>query len=308
MNNILLYYYDLNQLELVFRDERYYFEYLDRKYIFEAYNRPLIELETIYEVNKKMIENNILVHEIVKNKENNILTFINGINYCLMEVFVNEKTNINLPDICYVNNNSVYINNVDILNRADWINLWGMKNDYFEEQINEIGKRYNWLSKYINYYIGMAENAISYMHNISNINEEVLYSICSKRINYKSSLIELYNPLNYIYDYRVRDASEYIKSSFFYGVDAMKLVEEYFENNYLNYKEALIFYARLLYPSYFFDLYDDILNKKMPESNINDIVQKSCEYEEFLRKVYYYLTNLYKRYIPYVDWIIKRSF
>lgn len=308
MNNILLYYYDLNPLELVFRDERYYFEYLDRKYIFEAYNRPLIELETIYEVNKKMIENNILVHEIVKNKENNILTFINGINYCLMEVFVNEKTNINLPDICYINNNSIYINNVDILNRADWINLWGMKNDYFEEQINEIGKRYNWLSKYINYYIGMAENAISYMQNISNVKEEVLYSICSKRINYKSSLIELYNPLNYIYDYRVRDASEYIKSSFFYGVDAMKLVEEYFENNYLNYKEALIFYARLLYPSYFFDLYDDILNKKMAESNINDIVQKSCEYEEFLRKVYYYLTNLYKRYIPYVDWIIKRSF
>ena len=79
-------------------------------------------------------------------------------------------------------------------------------------------------------------------------------------------------------------------------------------NNYISYKEALLFYGRLLYPSYFFDLHDDIVNNNLNEKVIEKIIIKSDLYETFLLDIYMYLSKLYNRYIPSVDWIIKRSF
>ena len=254
-----------------------------------------------------MIERNILVHKIILNKENNVISYIDNKPYILMEIFINKDARINLSDLCYINNSSFLMKYDNILDRHNWIKLWETKNDYFEQQINELGKKYPNLCTYANYYIGLAENAISYMKKVGEIKEDAFISVCSKRIDSESDLFSLYNPLNFIYDYRVRDASEYIKSCFFNDKDALNLVKEYFENNYLTYKEALLFYTRLLYPSYFFDLYDEVINKELKESVIDEITNKTNNYELFLKDVYFFLSDLYKKYIPCIDWIIKRS-
>ena len=225
-----------------------------------------------------------------------------------MEINVNKDMRINLAEICYINNNSINIECDNVINRNDWVTLWEIKNDYFEAQINEIGKKYPNLCNYANYYIGLAENAISYVRNAQKIDDVALLSICHKRINYSDDLLSLYNPVNFICDYRVRDICEYIKTTFFSGNDAYLLVINYFKNNYLSYKEALLFYGRLLYPSYFFDLHDDIVNNNLEENIIEKIIIKASSYERFLYDVYVYISKLYNRYIPAVDWIIKRSF
>lgn len=308
MNNVLDYYYNLHPNELILKDGKYFFEYLDRNYVFEPFIRPITDIDALYNINKQMIERNILVHKIIPNIENKVLTFVNNLSYVLMEIFINKDVRINLPEVCYINNNSILIECDKVLNRTDWVTLWETKNDYFETQINEIGRRYPNLCTYANYYIGLAENAISYTKKIGEIKDDALLSVCSKRINSNDSLFCLYHPLNYIHDYRVRDVCEYIKSSFFNGEDALVLVKEYFSNNYLSYKEILLFFARLLYPSYFFDLYDDIVRNNLDESLINNIINKASSYELFLNDVYFYLSNIYKRYIPSIDWLIKRSF
>ena len=76
--------------------------------------------------------------------------------------------------------------------------------------------------------------------------------------------------------------------------------------NYISYKEALLFYGRLIYPSYFFDLYDDIVNLNLNEQEIEKIVIKSEEFENFLINVHSYLSNLYNKYIPQIDWLTKK--
>lgn len=308
MNNILNYYYSLHPLEISHKDNKYFFEYMGSKYVLEPFNRPLSDIDALYKINKEMIKRNILVHEIIINNENKILTYVNNTPYILMEIYINEDVRINLPEICYINNNSVGVGCDKVLDRYDWVTLWEIKNDYFESQINEIGKKYQNLCNCANYYIGLAENAIFYVREANKLQEDALTSVCNKRINSKDNLLSLYNPLCYIHDFRVRDIAEYIKSAFFNDEDAYGLLEEYFNNNYLSYKEALLFYGRLLYPSYFFDLYDDIVNEDLDENLIDNIVVKSEEYEIFLFDVYLYLSRLYKRYIPAVDWIIKRSF
>lgn len=308
MKNILAYYYSLHPNEIHHRNDIYFFEYLDVKYVFQLFTRPLSDIDALYKINRQMIERGILVHEIIINNENKILTYVNNVPYVLMEVNINSEVRINLPEICYINNNSINVECDKVINRNDWVTLWEMKNDYFEAQINEIGKKYPNLCNYANYYIGLAENAISYVRNALVLEDTTLLSVCHKRINNKDNLFSLYNPVNFVYDFRIRDICEYIKTSFFNNEDAYELVTEYFMNNYLSYKEALLFYGRLLYPSYFFDLHDDIVNNNLDESEIEKVIIKSDDYEMFLLNVYMYISKLYNRYIPSVDWIIKRSF
>ena len=70
-------------------------------------------------------------------------------------------------------------------------------------------------------------------------------------------------------------------------------MNQYFINNQVTHKEALLFFARLLYPSYFFDVYDDIINGELDEVNVERILFKSEEYENFLCVVYFYLSKIY---------------
>ena len=308
MKNILAYYYSLHPNEISHKDNKYFFEYMGNNYVFQVYDRPLSDIDSLYEINKKMIEKDILVHEMIVNNENKILTYVNNVPYILMEIYINKDARISLPEICHINNSSISIECDQIIARHDWTSLWEAKNDYFEAQINEIGKKYPNLCNYANYYIGLAENAITYVRNASYIENDTQLCICHKRIKTDDDLFSLYNPINMICDYRMRDICEYIKTSFFNDVDVYTLVTEYFRNNYLTYKEALLFYGRLLYPSYFFDLHDDIVNNNLEESIIEKIIIKADDYEKFLFDVHVFLSQMYNRYIPSVDWIIKRSF
>ena len=62
-------------------------------------------------------------------------------------------------------------------------------------------------------------------------------------------------------------------------------------------------YARLLYPSYYFDIYEDIMNNNGDEEKLIPIINKVNDYQEFLKNAYFEIskyTNLEK-----IDWIIK---
>ena len=61
-------------------------------------------------------------------------------------------------------------------------------------------------------------------------------------------------------------------------------------------------YARLLYPSYYFDIYEQIMNKKIDEDNLLRIVNKVNLYEQFLKKAYLEISKYAN--IEKIDWII----
>ena len=67
--------------------------------------------------------------------------------------------------------------------------------------------------------------------------------------------------------------------------------------------EAILFISRLLYPSYYFDIYDEIVQDKISDDKISIITNKVNDYEEFLSEVYEYIKLKYK--IPEIEWIIK---
>ena len=67
----------------------------------------------------------------------------------------------------------------------------------------------------------------------------------------------------------------------------------------------MLFYGRMLYPSYFFDMYDEIINNNLSESKVNMIINKSTEYERLLIKINTFLSNIYGKTIPRVDWLVE---
>ena len=251
-----------------------------------------------------MLKRRCLVHQIILNKDNQAVTNINNEFYILLKICRYNNKQINLSDINYIQNMTYNIQVSKRLYRNNWVKLWSDKIDYYEYQINQLGKEYPILCDSLSYYIGLGENAISYL--VNNIkNENNILVVSHKRIDIKKGSFDFYNPVNYIIDNRVRDLSEYIKNTFFNNSFNYNELRNYLDYINLTKDEYIYLYSRLLFPTYYFDTYDEIINNKGDENNILSIIKKSYKYEEFLYNIYKYIVYEKKAQIEPIEWIIK---
>jgi len=306
MKNNIMYYYNL-QIENIYQsNNNYYFEINKEQYEFVIYERNIKEQNAIYELNKKMIEKNTLVHEIIVNKDNYIVTTINNIPYILYKIYINKNKEISLHELTYLSNYKFEYN--EILKRNDWNILWSKKIDYLEYQINQIGKKYPIIVDSFAYFEGLAENAISYIKNTkleTKKEDSDIGTITHRKIKEYNKLNCIYDPQNIIIDHKSRDLAEYIKLSFFTNnQDIFKELDIYFYNNYYSVYGIRILFGRILYPSFYFDIYEEIIQNKTKESEILHITNKINEYEQYLKNIFYYLRRFYK--IPEIEWITKK--
>ena len=66
-----------------------------------------------------------------------------------------------------------------------------------------------------------------------------------------------------------------------------------------------MFFARLLYPSYYFDIYEKIMNNEESEEKLIKYIEKSKNYELFLQKVYLEII----KYAPIerIEWLMEKK-
>lgn len=262
----------------------------------EEYN--IYNYNNIYTINKELI-NNTLMSEIILNKDKNIITTYHNINYILLKINCNINKNITLEEIDYLSKVKI-VNN----NKSNWGLLWSKKIDYLEELISENGKKYPQVVNSFNYFIGLSENAISYYNNID-IDNNMMYYISHKVLRPTDKVDSLYNPLNIIYDYKVRDVAEYIKNSFW--TDNHNIYNElnnYLYKNNLSLNEVKLLISRVLFPSFYFDLYEDIFNYNKDEKILNNIISRIDEYEEYLNSIIIYFKRFYP--IDEIEWLKKK--
>ena len=279
MNNFIEYFYGIKVDKVIYNDKYYSFIYNGFVYRLYIYNDDISEVKFLYDTNR-MLVGNTLMSEIIINRNNEILSSYNGIAYILIKLYVNVNKRISLDEISFLSN-SMYRQKINV----DWGMLWSKKIDYLEDLINENGKKYPLIVDSFNYFVGMAENAISYFNTID-IDSGYKYVVSHKIIKWDDTVEALYNPMNVIFDFRVRDVAEYIKNSFFnknYNVFAE--VVSYLRKNYLSLMEVRLLISRLLYPSFYFEMYEDILIDNKEEKIILDVISKLDEYEEYLGKV-----------------------
>lgn len=266
----------------------YSFKYRNEDYIFTFCNRNKNELEEIVKCTEELKRLKIKTLLFVANISNDIITKINDTNYILLKVPVNYKERIDLTDI--IDNNKKLILKESYLNlyRNNWAKLWIEKINYYEYQIREMGKDKETILDTFGYYESMAINAIQLVNKVENQYQKSRdkVTLSHRRIHYPNYSLNYFNPLNFIFDLEVRDIAEYIKADFFYGEESFFDLKTYLESVRLSPYGYQMFYARLLYPSYYFDAYDKVMNEKMSQECLIKIIEKSNEYEEFLKKAY----------------------
>ena len=293
MKNTIIYYYNLVPSRIEQKDNIYYLIINNKKYIFMPNENNTNDLLIIYNY---LINLRLYCHEIIFNIDNSIITLYKNIPYTLIKINYNNEGLISINKIIQY---SVFI---EAEKKCIWNKLWSIKIDYYEIQLREFGKKYPLIRDSFSYYNGLCETAICLLNTIKEHNNNTFIS--HKRINPKIELEDFYNPLNFIIDVRVRDISEYFKNKFFLNKLDIQEVQNYLLEANLSYPEMILFFARLIYPSYYFDMYDEIIQEKKKEDKLYYYINKVDSYELFLRQVYIIINKYHQ--IPQIEWIIKK--
>lgn len=306
MKNTINYYYNILIEDFIKSDSDYYFYLNNEEYHLIVFNRPFEDIEPIYKLNVEMKKKGCLVHEIVINKDKQVITMVNNIPFVLIKLCRYKNDKVFLNDINYMQHMTFNIEYDKSLLRTDWVKLWSDKIDYYEYQINQLGKKYPILCDSLSYFIGIGENAISYIVNNSKNDLNMQLVVSHKRIKISDGSFEFYNPLNFVIDSRVRDIAEYIKNAFLSDTFDFYEIKSFLSINRLNNNEYVLLFSRLLFPTFYFDIYDDIINNNLNEDKIANIIKKSPEYENLVFNIYKYIVYDRKVNLEPVEWIIKR--
>lgn len=297
MNNAILFFYNINVQEIKKINDNYYFTYLSNNYVIYSYKRDITEAESIYNLNLDMLSKGLIGYEIILTQNREIL-FIHGGTYYILMKFPNIKNRV----ITYEDVISFYFptpkNKFLNLDKSNWGYNWSGKIDFIEYQFSQVKNKFPILENSIDYFVGVWENAISYFNDNVTFLEEKF--VCHKRVDTKMDLLEFLNPLNFVIDYKERDKGEYLKSyvinNNYSSVQLKKLLQGSSKNN------IILLISRILFPSYYFDLYEDIVLKEKNEEEIVKMIEKRKNINNLLK---YIFENFSNYNIPYIEWIKK---
>ena len=280
MKNVINYYYGIIVNEFKKTQSNFVFNINNNEYEFVEYYGDINKLINIYSTLKFYRKE---VYEIITNKQNSVITYYENKPYILLRKINVRNKEIELSDIVS------YSSSVYVKEEINWKKLWIGKLDYYAMQLDEVGIKYPTLNKSFNYYLGLSEIAINLLNyvNIKNIN----YYISHRRLDTKG---DMFNPLNIIIDSRVRDIGEYIKVKYFYDKIEIRKLEEFIISSKFSKDEIILLLARLIYPSYYFDIYEKVFISNESEKELNKIIKKNAEYEAFLKDIY----NIIKQFYP----------
>ena len=293
IKNLIEYYYNIKIENLYKKRRQYRFYYFNNEYLFLPLNRYETE---IIEVND-LIKGNSVYDQIIVNIESSIITHVQNYSYILIK---KSSKRLDIEDImktpAYLLTSKIFYKNID---RSNWLFLWSEKIDYIEYQLMHLDNEYPLLRSSINYFIGMAENAISYVyntyHSLQPKSDNLVIS--HRRIRDK----DFNNPLNLIVDYRSRDIAEYLKYIFFNNDYDYIKIKDLLSHLNLDQFSCQLIYGRLLFPTYYFDKYNEIISNNLVEEEILSVIKRSEEYEDYIINIYMIINQLFS--IERVDWL-----
>ena len=181
-------------------------------------------------------------------------------------------------------------------NKNDWYTLWTSKIDYLELQITEFGKKYPLLRRSFPYFCGLAENAIQLLEK-TNVTE---YRINHYRIKKDEKMIDFLNPLNMCIDLKTRDISEYIKNNIIH-INDIEEIDYIIEKFKLNKEELRLMFARIMFPNYYFDTFEEIIAQEKDEHEITKHIERVESNEHLLKILYKHIKQ--KANLPNIEWL-----
>lgn len=174
------------------------------------------------------------------------------------------------------------------------------------DHVKELVKQYAYSFKHnpdlvslIYYYTGIGENCINILNEILSISSHASVTMGLALNHIVSDYVyDFINPLNYRVSSRMRHLVFLLESE----IITYEMLENILETYYLDVYEILYFYARLFYPSSFFD---EVLTKNLSQERIAEYfitVEKE-------RKMYQTITTILSFYVtlPKISWINRKN-
>lgn len=300
MKNAINYFYNLVTYDIHQIGKTHYFTIDDASYVLMPYDRLIGDINSLYEISTNLFRRNIYCHQIIMSNRRELVTNINGEQYILLRIYINNNDKISIDDILYFNFIEVG-NQYESLKKDNWYTLWTRKIDYYEDQVREFGKKYPLIRESFSYFVGITETGIILLQNAETNKNSLV--IAHKRIKYTTTYFELYNPLNFVVDCKARNISEYLEDLYINDKITIEEIKNYLSYSNLNSNELYLFFVRLFYPSFYFDVYDDIILNQKEDDELKEVIKKIPKYESLLKEMYLFLKNYIS--LPDIEWIIK---
>lgn len=293
MERYLQYYYNINGIHIHRKNNSYTFSMNEYNYLFLEYNGDLKYLEEIFTLCNQLSQNGVQCNQIILTKNNMLYVIIDANIYILIKYKKGYDEKIMVKDI--VDFNYFYPQN-NRLDCSNWKQLWETKLNYFEYQLNQFGYKHELLRKSFGYYSGYVELAISLLNNI----KTKATGLAHRRIKKDYTLYNLFDPFNLVIDNKIRDIAEYFKCDIFEDNSFENMIHILSKLNLTNYDYQL-FFIRMLYPTFYFDMYEDIMNNDFNDELIIPILEKTNYYEGFIKKLYQHIKKISN--IPIIEWL-----
>lgn len=302
MKNFIDYYYNINVSEIKHIHDKYFIYTNNERYMLKVFGDT--DFFMVYEYLANQLDKYLYFFRIVKNRQNDYLTYIDDKPYILLKLSDINNNIISIYDI-KINQFFEYSNKISRLIRFPWVKLWENKIDYFEEWCYLKQNQYKNMYSLFHYFIGVAENAVLYL-KITEAEEKMeeidRLVISHNRLSMDSSLYDYYDPTNIVLDHPSRDVSEYIKSTYVHGNFDIKLLEEYLNEHHFSKYGLRLLYARILFPSFFFDYIDEMILNSY-DTDLLYLEARIIEFEKFISQISVFFKEKYD--IPVVTWCIK---
>ena len=299
MRNLISYYYQLEPSDIHQAKTHYTFMFKNEKYCLEEV--APIAIEKVYAFMLELMERGIYTHQIIKTVTNEYSIFFNQKRYVLLKYYVDEKEKVTFPILQEFQRQIRGIPFSNSVQNKGWGELWSEKIDYFEYQMSQFGVKYPIIRESFSYYVGLAEVGISLFNTYFDTEKDTI--LAHKRIKYDSTLYDLYNPFNLIEDMSVRDTAEYFKSLYMENKHIFEEIKVYLQNTSLSNYDRIFFFIRMLFPSFYFDSFEIIMETQGDDTPLREIVEKSEDYNLLLKQIYNELENY--MHVPYISWLKK---
>ncbi len=175
--------------------------------------------------------------------------------------------------------------------KKNYASIWNQKIATLEK-INRTNS--NLFGSDFYFFYGLARIAINYCRNVNYGN--VRNGFCFRRFDKVKKISELYNPMNIHIAPIINNYAEYIKYNYFYN--GIFYFDIYYDIEKFSFDELVLLIGKLLFPSYYFDIYENSGNIKNDEVVINRINQ-------YLKNVKLVIGEIKKRHnnMPIISWI-----
>jgi len=265
--------YNIYVEKIYSKDNKYFFFINDYKiYIKKIKKEEISKIEKLVLLTNNLYSK-IKVNTFLLNNNNKYFTKHNE------DFIVLIKVNNSENDFCL--NDLIKFWDINLrIEKFNIIKEWMDEIDDIEKKLIEYNQEFPLIKKSINYYIGMAENALELLNNYKNQIEKYNDSIGHK-ISYR--LFEdnnLYDPFIFIKTNKMYDISNYIKFKFLKNNINYNEIESFFINRD-NYENVFLF-CNLLYPSVYFDLIKKIMLEKEKEVKLLSMIKLRKKYNKLL--------------------------